>query len=211
MVNTFTFHRKHCSSCILHEKCGTKWTTKSFQCTHTILAWQRWADLHFVMTIHKILSLLINKIEQLLTASSGLLDNRCVFTTVISSELSILSGAPLIICLVVQLNASGGTLEAGMLRMNAVMWNYLFSFSCPCTRYIFSNFFAPFSYTFMVHIWSAEEIQTILQCLTLSNWLCCCFCRFLALYWNVTMWFILWYLLHKLNMEVAHFVWSTGK
>lgn len=59
--------------------------------------------------------------EQLLTANSGLLDNRCVFTTVISSNLSVLNGAPLIICLVVQLNASGETLEAGMLRINVIV------------------------------------------------------------------------------------------
>lgn len=128
MVNTFTFHWKHCCSCISHEKCGTKWNTKSSQCTHAIQAWQCRADLHFAMTIHKILSLLINKMEQFLTANSGLLDNRCVFTTVISSNLSILNRAPLIICLVVQLSASGGTLEAGMHRINAVPWNYLFRF-----------------------------------------------------------------------------------
>lgn len=83
------------------------------------------------MTIHEILSLLISKMEQLLTANSGLLDNRCVFTTIISSNLSILDVAPLIICLVVQLNASGGTLTAGMLRINAVVWN---SFSCPIKK-----------------------------------------------------------------------------
>lgn len=74
----------HCSSLILHEKCGTKWTTKSSQCTHAIQAWQQWRDLHFAMTIHKILSLLISKMEQFSTANSGFFDNRCVSTTVIS-------------------------------------------------------------------------------------------------------------------------------
>lgn len=77
------------------------------------------------MTIHKILGLLISEMEQLSTANSGLLDNRCVFATVISSNLSILNAPPLIICLVVQLNTSGGAHEAGMLRINAVAWSYV--------------------------------------------------------------------------------------
>lgn len=41
------------------------------------------------MTTHKILSLLISKMEELLTANSGLWVNRWVFTTVISLNLSI--------------------------------------------------------------------------------------------------------------------------
>lgn len=113
------------------------------------------ADLHFAMTIHKILCLLIIKMEKLLTANSGLLDNKCVFTTVISSNLSIVNGDPLIICLVVQLSASGETFEAGMLRINPVVY-YFFSFSCPHFQYLFfSHFFTPFSletFTFIVHL-----------------------------------------------------------
>lgn len=117
-------HWKHCNSYILHEKCVIKWTTKSFLCTHSIQTWQPWADLRSAMTIHKILSLLISRMEQLLTANSGLLDNRCVFTTVISSNLSVLNGTSLIICLVVKCNTSRGTLQAGMLRINVVVWKY---------------------------------------------------------------------------------------
>ena len=66
--------------------------------------------------------------EELSTANSGVLDNRCVFTTVISSNLSILNGAPLIICLAVQLDGSGGTLAAGLRRIivcGATLFNVL--------------------------------------------------------------------------------------
>lgn len=49
--------------------------------------WQCGTDLHNRMTIHKILSLLISKIQQLPAANSGLLDTRWVCTTVISLDL----------------------------------------------------------------------------------------------------------------------------
>lgn len=184
VVNTSTLHWKHC--CILHEKYGTKWATKSLYCTHEIQAWQLRADLHFAMTIHKISNLLISNMEQLLTANSGLLDNRCVFTTVISSKLSILDVDALIICLLLRLTASGGTLEAGRLRINAVGWYYFFSFSCVFFSYL-NDLFIFFLICFLPFPGEPVYVSNQLKkynpyCnLGVSKWLCCDFCHFLAL------------------------------
>lgn len=118
-LHTFTSRWMLCSSCVVHEKRTTKWITKSLPCTQPILVWQRRADLHVVMTIHKTSGLLISEMERLSTANSGLVDNRWVFTSVISSDPSILNAAPLILLV----GEAGGTPEAGMLRESAALWS----------------------------------------------------------------------------------------
>lgn len=181
--------------CKTWRKRGTKWTCKSSQCTHVIQLWQRWSDPHFAMTIHRKLSLLITSMGQFTTPSS---------------------------------------------RPDCPEQSPAHHFGCgpiqcewKCSqRMYFSNYFAVqnaivpslftkrkiFTSLLIFHPsrtnWRTADATVIFGTLISLEQVALVFFVFFWSYINFILklvWFIFWYLLHKLKMEFTHFVRSTGK